>query len=653
MTAFIPEWGPVSGAHLQLRRLFNELGDDAVVRTPLHPAPGQPDYFVECGEHWLALGLCRASYADIAADQLFEGEGRTAFLHYLNSVGSHGPASLPRLVLMWSCSEHEVAQLESDARAAQVLLCARSTLLDGGGAALRALMRRIPGEVTALKRRYFPESEINTVSVGRRQYHRDNSAVLTGIFLDSEQEWASKLDLDVTPEAQALAGSCSVRMLNGVAGSGKTLIALQRAILLAQRHPTQRVLILILNTPVVADLAERIHRAGRSLPGNLEMMTFARWNNGQWRRVFGAWPKLPASGEVMALVRRLRQELPLEKLDERQLVEEIDFINDTLLASEAAYLEADRAGRGFALRESDRRAVWTLYCGVTDALRARGMRLWSSVSHDICLAPSREGLQMYEHILVDEAQFLSPASLQVIKLSLCPGASIFLCADPRQGFMRSRLSWKSVGLDVAGRTRKLRRSYRTTSALLRSATLLLAREVEEDPEDYLAPDFTGMEAGVPPILLEVAAPQDAVDRVVNEIAALARSPGFPLSSVLVLYGERTSKTMLYRQLCAALGPAHVWWLNQDEHRKMPPGGYGGEHLRLASIDTATGLEGTFVFLLGVEDLLAGAMSAGERDAESKARKLYMAMTRSCYRLSVVVTEPFAPGHFAGIFEKRR
>ena len=83
---------------------------------------------------------------------------------------------------------------------------------------------------------------------------------------------------------------------------------------------------------------------------------------------------------------------------------------------------------------------------------------------------------------LDEAQFMAPASLHVIKLALRPGGSMFLCADPRQGFLKNRLSWKRVGLAVAGRTKKLRRSYRTTRALLQAATRMLARQVDEDPE---------------------------------------------------------------------------------------------------------------------------------------------------------------------------
>ena len=110
----------------------------------------------------------------------------------------------------------------------------------------------------------------------------------------------------------------------------------------------------------------------------------------------------------------------------------------------------------------------------------------------------------------------------MIKLSLAPGGHLFLCADPNQGFLRSRLSWKRAGLDVAGRTKKLRNAYRTTRAMLEAAHQVLSGATSDDPEEFLRPDYSHMEMGAPPVLLQVASAQDAVDRVANEITAATR-----------------------------------------------------------------------------------------------------------------------------------
>ncbi|MDR3352138.1 MAG: hypothetical protein LBO00_03840 [Zoogloeaceae bacterium] len=66
---------------------------------------------------------------------------------------------------------------------------------------------------------------------------------------------------------------------------------------------------------------------------------------------------------------------------------------------------------------------------------------------------------------------------------------------------------------MVGRTKKLRRSYRTTQAILESANRILAQYAQGDPDDFLAPDLSGMEPGVKPVLVYTGSPQDSVDRL--------------------------------------------------------------------------------------------------------------------------------------------
>jgi hypothetical protein len=640
MPLFIPEWTRSSGRQLQLKRVLNALDEATVVRQPLREEDAAPELFIEHAERgWLALAVIDTPFDALDARQLFASEARAAFDARLQAWRAALPEAMPLLLVLWACGEEEVAVLAGQVDANGVRLLSRERYLERGAEGLAALQRPLAAEdEDALRTRFFPESSIPLPSVARRRFQRNNGANLGGLFLDPQQEWASKLDLDLDnalPDEQAqLAPDLSVRLVNGVAGSGKTLIALSRALLLAEMHPRERVLILIHNTPIVADIRERLHRVHGRLPANLEITTYSAWIHRQWRRVYGTPLSMPGDPTHLPhLVRSLRARWPDLKLTDAQLIEECDFLNEMLVTSEAEYMDTSRAGRGFSLRPKERREVWALFEAVTDALRTEGLRMWSAVAFDVCRAPSHAALERYEHILVDEAQFFAPSWFHTVKLALKPQGRLFLCADPNQGFMKSRLSWRNAGLDVAGRTKKLLRSYRTTQAILRTAGTLLARAVQADPEDYLEPDFTGMEEGAAPILLRVDTPQDAVDRAVNEIVALVETHGLPLSAFLVIYGPDTPKQLLYRRLCAALGSQRVWWLNKD--KKQPPAGYGPDYLRLANLETATGLEGGAVFLLGMESLLA-VEEEGAREAD--ARKLYMAMTRASHRLVMLSTE---------------
>jgi hypothetical protein len=636
MALFIPEWTRASGRQLHLKRVLNALDEETIVRKPLREEDAAPELFIEHPERgWLALAVVDTPFDGLDARQLFACDTRGAFDARLAAWRAALPEALPLLLVLWACSEDEVALLAGQLDVNKLCLLSREGLQERGAQELEALQRPLaPLEEDGLRTRFFPESGIPLPSVARRRFQRNNGANLGGLFLDPQQEWASKLDLDLPDEQVQAATDLTVRLVNGVAGSGKTLIALSRALLLAEMHPHERVLILIHNTPIVADIRERLHRAHGRLPANLEITTYSAWIHRQWRRLHTAPLAMPSDPQHLPqLVRTLRARWPELKLPEAQLIEEFDFLNEMLVASEAQYLDTSRAGRGFSLRAKERREVWALFGAVTSALQAAGLRMWSAVAFEVCRAGDHAALARYEHILVDEAQFFAPSWFHTVKLALRPQGKLFLCADPNQGFMKSRLSWRNAGLDVAGRTKKLLRSYRTTQAILHTAGTLLARAVQADPEDYLEPDFTGMEEGAAPILLQVDTPQDAVDRAVNEIVALVEERGLSLSAFLVIYGSDTPKQLLYRRLCAALGTNRVWWLNKD--KKQPPAGYGPDYLRLANLETATGLEGGAVFLLGMESLLAMEEGNGR---EADARKLYMAMTRASHRLVMLTTE---------------
>ncbi len=667
MATFIPEWVKVSGRDVQIKRVLNELDDAHVVRRALRGGSGATDFFVQHREKgWLAVSIEDARFAEIDPAQLFASAQQSQFaqrLSELRGLGAEFHASgfpMESLVLLWNCTNEEVAALTKAFLASHgVRMVAKARFAELGAKLISRGLALISREWEhGLFSAYFPEAEIPAACTIRRSFHRDNSAKLEPTFLDIQQEWASKLDLEMPPDQASVAGDFSVRLINGVAGSGKTLIAVNRALLLAELFPTQRLLLLIHNTPIVADLNERLHRAHRGLPANLEICTFFGWAHQLWRCVFNTPPRMLGPQRVQDIIKRLRAKWSDIKQTDVQILDEMDFINQSLLTDQAGYSAASRAGRGSALRPTERTALWQLYLSVTHELAKSQQLMWSALPLNLSLANTRhEHLQKFHHILVDEAQFFAPSWLRLVKLSLTANGQLFLCADPNQGFMKSRLSWKSAGIDVIGRTKKLRRSYRTTRAILEAATGVLdalGSVAGTDKDDYLEPDFDGMDAGTPPTLLYVDSPQDAIERLTNELAAIYDTQNTPMAAALVIYGDNIAKKPLHERLNNYFD-GHVWWFNEDAQKKLPPHGYGHDYLRMASVDTATGLEGAIVFLLGVEHLFLDALMPGitddERAAslEARSRKLYMAMTRAGQRL-VVISSQRLPAPMERLFD---
>jgi AAA domain len=654
MAIFLPEWQRASGRDLQIKRVLNALDDAFLVRRPLRPQHCAADWFVQHpGRGWLAMAVSATAFDELDGSRLFDGDEQARFEQRLADLQR---LEVPALVILWACSTEQARAL---GRAAigrfGVRLVSREQFARLGVKLISGLLEPLPEAATQqLLGTWFPETEIAAVCTTQRfASSRDNRARLQRFFLDRDQEWAAKVDLELPAQASQVAGDFGVRLLNGVAGSGKTLIAVHRALLLAELFPRQRILLLIHNTPIVADLLHRLRLARGELPPNLEVLTFFAWAVQQWRRVFGTLPRMPEDPRlVRQLLRQQRRRWPELKFSDEQLATELDFINEALIGDEAAYLAAPRSGRGFALRAAERSQVWALRQAMLASLRDQGLMPWSALPRSICAAATRrQALQRYDHILVDEAQFFAPSWFELVKRSLAEHGQLFLCADPKQGFMRHRLSWKSAGLEVAGRTRKLRRSYRTTRALLASATALVDALVPGDREEDLEPDFAGMEGGTRPLLLYAASPQDALDRLVNELAALA-DEDLPLAAFLVMYGDNVNKKSLYAQLVERFGVRRVWWFNERSQKKAPPGGRGQEALRLAFLDTATGLEASVVFLIGAEPLFARAQSDSDSDSaaddeamaqrEDNVRKLYMALTRAGRKLVLLSSQPLPP-----------
>ncbi len=660
MTAtFIPEWGRVNAREIRIRPVLNALDESHIIRRPLHQGTCPVDLFVQHPiKGWLALAIEEEPAASLASPGLFSDapsllEQRLARLQQLRMDGERGSGhGLGAIVLMWNCSQDEVRALsrrylgEFGTR-----LCSKERFMHLGAKLVSGLLAPIAlEEAHRLMGEYFPENKIAATLTTRRFFQRDNSATLGSYFLDAHQEQAAKLDLVLPQDLEETSQDLSIRVVNGVAGSGKTLIALNRALLLARLFPLQQLALLIHNRPVVADLNHRLHRTLGALPENLKLLTFMQWAVSQWKAVFHRTPKMAELNHVLMRLEIHRARVaPHLKHSAQWLLDEFDFINDRLIRSEVQYADIRRAGRVLRLRRGERAEVWALFCAVTGDLAQSGLKMWSALPREAALAHEGAALPLYDHILIDEAQFGARSWFELAKRSLKPGGQLFLCADPNQGFLKNRrLSWKSAGLDLNKRVHKLTRPYRTTRTNLESANGVLGSLGVPQGDDDLQPDYTRMPEGLQPVLMYTASPQDTMERLRNELAWML-SAGGSLDDALVIYGESRHGTTLHTLLGKKFETRNVWWFNKKEQQNAPPAGHNQDYLRLVSLGSATGLESAVVFLVGIESLFPASKSQREGDdedterLEESVRKLYMAMTRAARRFVALSSQPLPPG----------
>lgn len=640
MALLIPETlDTLPNAHRRhLAKALRELADDYSVRIPF----SIPDVFdlvvTKTGGTWLGLAFVEtAEEVKEKAKALF-GEVKTWSQRCTEATGDLAQLELLIVVLKAKGSEPK-AKSWSEIR---LRVVSKPYFLDNTAALLDDSKPLPLAGFDWLFHEFFPEREVPAACTTRTVIDRDNLAQLSRFFLDYDQELAAKLDL-LKPDSDS--GDLSVRLINGVAGSGKTLIIVSRILMYCQQYPDNKVLLLIHNKPVTADIRYRINKYWGGEPPNLTIKTFWSWCRGQWDEAFGkGYLKLLFNTDktVGGYIKDQQERYGVGKrLTANQIRDEIEFLNDNFISDETAYLDANRAGRGFALRVEERAELWQLRNEVVTKFGEKTGLLSSLMPNRLCSASAIEKLERYDHIIVDEAQFFAPSWFELVKSSLLPSGSLFLCADPNQGFLKSRLSWKSAGINVRGRTKRLHKSYRTTQQILHAANSFLSEFAPELDEDYLKPEYEGMSQGVKPILLYKQSPQDALEQLTNEVNDLIAS-GRPPGQILVLYTSGVYPSTVQQRLETVVAADEIWNFSTKNGDKAPLTDKPG-FLKIAKLEAATGLEAGVVFILGVDQLFSEyeSLDLNEEERTEKrqecARKLYMGMTRAGQRLVMFST----------------
>lgn len=557
-----------------------------------------------------------------------------------------GPPAVHGLVLFPQAPHEKLRQLwvqnplddcywlgEEHATADKLAVCLRK--LATGGLKERHLAR--------LRSHFSPESVVPPRLSTRAPRRRNVAAEYTPLLLDYDQEAWAKNRLRLSDEAATVAeepapyGEAS--LVTGVAGSGKSLVLLFRACTQAQLDPQSRTLVLTHNKALRRELEVRFGELGR--PSNVEWHTFFSW-------VDTAWPSPPRGmaqygGRDELLTQAVQAEGGKVTGQWVEFVrDEIDWMQDRGITELGEYLAADRVGRGVPLNAEQRRglhAVYRRYLGLLanrqeEDWSGRALRFWWGIERGTIRLP------LYDYIYVDEAQFFAPVWLRALRSALKPGTGrLLLAADPTQGFLKRRQSWVACGLDLRGRSTRLRRSYRNTRPILTlAAAFYRSRMPDEDETDLNLPDeaeLASAELGEEPRVVLLTSRQDEVGRVINELKDYLAAGGDPEAVlVLVASGQRTGG--VHDELARALG---AQWVGDARKAAVT------RAVKVCSIDAATGLEAPIVFLIGGAELLEReddlqlVSEQREELRRDNTRRLYMAITRAGQRLFITWVGP--------------
>jgi superfamily I DNA/RNA helicase len=437
------------------------------------------------------------------------------------------------------------------------------------------------------------------------------------------------------------------RVLGG-AGTGKTVVAMHRAKHLASSVFTAKG-DRILFTTYTANLAQNVEDILSTLcsecKGRIETIHLHSWaarfmksQGAEFDIAYGedlddCWEQAWAGAEETAFdVGFLRQEW--EQVVQANGIETL-----------ANYLKVPRTGRGHTLTRPQRGRVWKVIERYQQVLAQRGKQEWlQAIRTTRRFLEEKKPSLPYRAIVVDEAQDFHAEEWKLIRALVPAGANdLFLVGDAHQRIYGRKVALSRCGIQIQGRSSKLRINYRTTEQI-RAWAMAMLKGVEVDDLDGdkdTAQGYKSLLSGSKPDHRHFSTSQKEQEFLAGKLKELLkdRSP----EDICIV--ARTAKMLKddYQGLLQSLAIPHTVL---DKNKSAAGGG-----VRLATMHRVKGLEFPVMILAGMNSkTMPLRVASVEGDPTSKAEHedrerslLFVAATRA--RDQLLVTSWGSPSPF--------
>ena len=271
--------------------------------------------------------------------------------------------------------------------------------------------------------------------------------------------------------------------VSGSAGTGKTIVALHRAVYLAKQNTNSRVLLATYSEPLANALATRLRRLISNEPrlgDRIDVAPIPAVGARLYRSLVGPL-KLANRERVVQFIKEAAGMSGDSKFSMSFLMSEWDQVVDGWqIDSWEGYRDVGRLGRKTRLREDRRKALWVIFARVRQRLEEAGMVTEAGMFARLTVAVAEAKNQPYDFAVVDEAQDVSISQLRFFAaLGSSRVNALFFTGDLGQRIFQQPFSWKVLGVDVRGRARTLRVNYRTSHQIRAQADRLLEGEIAD------------------------------------------------------------------------------------------------------------------------------------------------------------------------------
>ncbi|MCC6574956.1 MAG: DEAD/DEAH box helicase [Planctomycetes bacterium] len=271
--------------------------------------------------------------------------------------------------------------------------------------------------------------------------------------------------------------------VSGSAGTGKTIVALHRAVYLAHADNDARILL----TTFSDVLANALRGQLRRLIGNeprlgerIDIDSIGAIGSRLYKANVGH-AKLAKREAIIQAVKDAAAAVPKHKFALSFLLTEWDQVVDAWqLGTWESYRDMIRLGRKMRLPETQRVLLWSIFERVRTALVAQKLVTQAEMFTQLAAALAKSTARPFDHVIVDEAQDIGVAHLRFLAALASKRAdALFFAGDLGQRIFQQPFSWLALGVDVRGRSKTLRVNYRTSHQIRTQADRLLGPTVSD------------------------------------------------------------------------------------------------------------------------------------------------------------------------------
>ena len=431
--------------------------------------------------------------------------------------------------------------------------------------------------------------------------------------------------------------------VSGSAGTGKTIVALHRAAYLARKNPDARVLLTTFSDTLASSLHTKLRRLLANEPRlaeRVDVHSLEAIGLRLYRSHIGP-ASLASRADVRALIETASHAVAGHKFGMHFLLTEWEQVVDAWqLANWEDYRDVARLGRKTRLPEAQRALLWSIFEQVRAALKERKLVTLAELFTKLAGVIAAGKNLVFDYAVVDEAQDIGVAHLRFLAaLGGGRANALFFAGDLGQRIFQQPFSWKSLRVDIRGRSRTLRVNYRTSHQIRTQADRLLGPTVTDiDGNSEDRSDTVSVFNGPPPVIRSFASEGEEIDAVGEWIKTQAVSGVLPHE-----FGVFVRSEAQLDRARASVSASGLAFKVLDEHVETSSG-----HVSISTMHLAKGLEFRAVVAMACDDEVIPLQERIETvgdDADlqevydTERQLLYVACTRARDHLLVTSVAP--------------